>query len=1057
MKSLIKFFIENNKFTFVVTVFFVVVGVMGYMKLNAESYPSVSFAAATVVTSYYGASPEEIENEITKPIEDELRTVRGVKDVRSVSQSGLSNISIRVDMDNFDVDEVMDDLQKAVQRVTDLPAGIKERPKFTELNSEEFPAIELAVVGDNTDRKRDLFADYLKDLLEDNKRVLSARLTGFRDREFTILLNREKMNRYHISIEEVANVLRGRNLNIPSGDLKNDQTRFLVRLDGKVENTKQLEEIYIRSNFDGQSVQIKDVAKVVDGEIEARVLSKVNGEDATLMTVTKKAGEDTLALVADIEQKLNRVTIPDGLKIEVYNNESEKVKVRMEVLNSNAISGLVLVIFFLLIFLPGAVGIVASLSLPIAIMATVGLMPSFGMNLNTITILALVIALGMLVDNSVVISENYTRLRNEGHDNIDAAIKAAHQFWLPISCTVFTTIAAFVPMLVTKGVMGEFIKWIPIVVSLSLVLSLVESFFLLPMRLAFVGKVFGKSLNKAQQSKEGHRDWFTNVSDKFESFMHVLVNRRYLVAITFAGIIFGSLFMLIKVNDFILFPADQTEIYIGRYELPRGAVIERTNKVGKDIVNSIQDQIGEHTKNIVSRAGIMQSGPDDQKAKEGSNVGMIMIYMTREASIEQNYKDILTKLREIKHPEASVLTFEVLLNGPPVGSPVNVTFRSNNQAQLKGLSNRVVDYLASVDGIIQPQTDDVIGEDEVHIMIDYEKAARLGLDVNKIGNTVKTALEGAMITKLNLNNKKFELKVRYQDQDKKEILDLNETFIQDRLGNLIPISTIARIEKTEGTPIIKRFDFQRSKTVTADININKITSIEANKLVSEKFAELSKEFPEASIKFGGEEESTKESMSSLWEAMVLALMAILGILIFLFKSYLRPLIIMSTIPLGLLGFSIAFYFHNRPTSFLSLIGVIGLAGIIVNSGIVLISFIDQMRDEGALSLDRILARASGLRLRAVIVTSLTTISGLLPTAYGLGGEDAILIPMTLAMAWGLTSGTILTLVWVPCAYAILEDVTVTTDKLKSKVFGLFQSKDYTAVNDASGDKHESRI
>lgn len=1029
MKSVIEFFVRNSKFTFIVTLFFLLIGVLGLFRLNAESYPNVDFAAATVETNYYGASPEEIENEITKPIEDEIRTVRGVKDVRSISQSGLSKISIRVDMDNYDVPEVMDDLQKAVQRVTDLPAGIKESPKFTELNSEEFPAIELAIIGDNTNRKRDLFVDLLKDLIEDNKLVLAAREGGYRKREFTVKLHKEKLDANHLAVSDVLTALRGQNLNIPSGDLENDNRRLLVRLDGKVKNIEEVKETIVRSNFTGQNVKVKDVATVVDGQESARVLARVNGEEATLITVTKKGGADTIALVKDVNERLSKVKAPEGLSVRVYNNESKKVQNRMDVLTSNAVTGLVLVVFFLLIFLPGRVGIVASLSLPIAVMATFGLMPAMDMNLNTITILALVIALGMLVDNSVVISENYTRLRQEGLDSLDAAIKSAHQFWLPITGTAMTTIAAFLPMLVTKGVMGEFIKYIPIVVTIALLLSLFESFFLLPMRLDLTGR--GMKFKK-DDSGNVKGDWFQKVTQKFEDFMGLMVRRRYLVSVGFGALIFGALYMLVVVNDFILFPAEQTEIYISRYEMPRGTRIEKTNEKAEILSKKIKEALGESVDNIVAQTGVIQVGPNDPKGKSGENVGMILIYMTREASIELNYRDVLKKLRAIQVDGLTQLTFEVQVNGPPVGAPVNATLRSNNMAQLTKVSNELIGYLGTVKGILNPQVDDVIGEDEVHIELDHEKAGRLGLDVNSIGNSVKTALEGSVVTKLNLNNKKVELKVQYDDKDKQEITDLSAVKIKDIRGNLIPLSTIAKITKSDGTPIIKRFDFQRSKTISADLDESAITSIEANKLLLDKFNEIKVDYPAVTVIFGGEQENTKESMQSLAQAMVLALIAIFAILVFLFKSYLRPLIIMSTIPLGLLGFSIAFYFHNRPSSFLALIGVIGLAGIIVNSGIVLISFIDEMRNDTDMDLETILIKASGLRLRAVLVTSLTTISGLFPTAYGIGGMDFMLIPMTLAMAWGLTSGTVLTLVWVPCAYAILEDFTKFFDRLLSR-------------------------
>jgi multidrug efflux pump subunit AcrB len=1024
MDNLVRFFVENNKFTLVLTLFMIVIGLMGFSNLSSESYPSVNMGTAIVTTTYRGAGALEVETEVTKPIEDEIRTVRGIKDVRSTSQSGLSKIVIRVDMDNYDAKEVMDDIQKAIQRVNDLPKEIKDRPAFKEIKSEEFPAIELAVLGDNTNRKRDLFTDYLKEVLEDNKRVLNVRLTGYREREFSVKIKQKKLDEYHLEVGGVLSALKSRNKNIPAGNLINIDERLLVKLDGKVKNISELEAVPIRSNYSNQRVLLSDIAVIEDGMEEATVLAKVNGENATLITVTKKGGEDTIALVNDVESKLKKIVIPEGIAIEIYNNESNKVKNRMEVLTSNAVSGLVLVIFFLFLFLPGKIGLIASLSLPITVMAMIGLMPYMGMNLNAITILAMVIALGMLVDNSVVISENYTRLKQTGMNSKEAVIKSVQQIWLPISCTAFTTIAAFLPMLVTKGIMGRFIKFIPIIVSLSLLLSLFESFFLLPMRLAFAEK-----RGKKKEEKSGYNDWFHKLSIIFENMMRVLIKRRYLVAFAFSIIILGSLFMLVKVNKFILFPAEQTEIYIARFETKSGTSVEATSKVSNKLALKVKEILKDDVAYIVTRSGVSQNRPQDPKAKDGKNVGIAVIYVTREASFKLYYSDVLDSLRKIKIPELEKLSFEVQINGPPVGEPVNATFRSNNMQQLNQITKEIALRLKNIKGIINPQVNDVFGEDEVHVNLDYDKIAQMGLDVNLIGQTIKTAIEGSRAAKINLNNKEFDLKVKLHDDDKQFATDISKIKILDKKGNLIPVANLAKIERKPGTPYIKRFDFLRAKTITAEIDEKFITSIEANKLLSTYYEELKATAPEVTIEFGGEQESTRESMDSLKDAMILALIAISAILVFLFHSFLKPIIIMTTIPLGLLGVSVAFYFHARPVSFLAMIGIIGLAGIIVNSGIVLISFIDDMKAEGELSLDEILVKASGMRLRAVVVTSLTTISGLFPTAYGIGGRDLILIPMTLAMAWGLTSGTILTLIWIPCAYGIIEDFSTWSKKI----------------------------
>ncbi|MCI5072817.1 efflux RND transporter permease subunit [bacterium] len=1028
MKNIIQFFIKNYKFTYILMAFTLIYGLMGLSQMNSESYPTVNFATATITTMYPGANPDTIEELITKPIEDEIRTVKGLKDTKSTSQAGQSKIVVRVDMDHYDVDTVMDDLQKAVQRVSNLPADLREQPKFEELNSEEFPAIELAVLGDNQNRKRDLFADFLKDKLEDNKMVRNVRLVGFSKREFTVKLDAQKLQRNYVSITEVLAALKKRNQNIPAGNIKSDSQQYLVTLDGKVKNINELKNIVIRANFSGKKILLSDIAQVVDGSAEHDVLASVNGKAATLMVVTKKGGQDTIALVSAIEEVLETTEVPQGLSLKIYNNESEKVKNRMQILQSNALTGLILVIVFLLIFLPGIVGVFASFSLPLAIMGTFGVMASLGMNLDAITILALVIALGMLVDNSVVISEYFSRLIQDGMDKHEAAWTAANQFWLPITCTALTTIAAFLPMLVTKGIMGEFIKFIPIVVTISLILSLIESFFLLPSRLIFSTRQ--KKSSSATENKS-NKDWFMRISDQFERMMASLIRLRYVMLVVFGLLVGGSLFMLVKVNKFILFPAEQTEIYIARLEAPTGTPLEKMNRFTQEVSSKIKAVMGQDLENIVARSGVSQTDPGDPKAREGDNVGMILIYVTRDASFNLKYTDALKRLRTIEHDQLKELSFEVQVNGPPVGNPVEATFRSNDAQQLNFVTKTMINRLNEIPGILNPQTDDILGDDEVKIMLDHEKVARLGLSLQTVGDAIKTALEGTLVTEITLDNKQFDLQLKFNENFTTQTKDLHNIKVMDSNGNLIALTELGSFKIEPGSPVVKRFDFQRSRNVVADIDEDQITSIVANQKVLEIYNELKKDNPEVTLVFGGEQENTNESMESLGNAMILALIGIFGILVFLFSSYLRPVIIMSTIPLGLLGFAIAFYFHDRPVSFLAMIGVIGLSGIIVNSGIVLISYIDDLREEGKLSLDEILVQASGMRLKAVLVTSLTTISGLFPTAYGIGGSDMMLIPMTLAMAWGLTSGTLLTLIWVPCAYRILED----WNNLLGRLFG----------------------
>ncbi|MDA8793845.1 efflux RND transporter permease subunit, partial [Bacteriovoracaceae bacterium] len=1001
-------------------------GVLGFKSIQSESYPSVNFAMATIDTHYEGASAKDIEIKITKPIEDEIKTVTGLKDVRTISKTGHSSIFVRADMNNVDVEEVMSDLQKAVDRVSDLPADLKEDPKFKEVNSEEFPAVELAITGDNTNRKLDLFAELLQEEFEDNKRVLSARLVGHQKRQFNIYLDSIKLQRNHIGVNEVISTLQARNISIPGGSLENEGSKKIIRIDAKFINVEDIENVVVRANLEGEAIYLKDIARVEDSSVDATTLARLNGKKSVLIIINKKGGADTLKLVEEVESVISfyRQKYAGEFEIDVYNNEGLKVKNRLDILSSNAFSGLFLVIFFLLIFLPWRTGVVASMSLPLCIMGTIGLMASNSLNLDAITILALVIALGMMVDNAVVISENFNRLKTDGLSPIDAAFQSVSKLWLPITATCFTTIAAFVPMLVTKGIMGEFIKYIPIIVCIALVISLVESFFLLPTRLILIEKWIPsrkKNVKDYTDTKPKKNDWFSGIINLFERMMTVAVRHRYITCFIISSMLIGSIVLMIFGNKFILFPAEETEIYLARIEAPTNYTIEKTDLFNQKLSRTLEKELKPYVRAVVSRAGISNMGPSDPKGGTGDNKGLIIIYVNDDTKYNIKDTEFIKLLNPLKPNSPVDVQFEAMVNGPPVGDPINATFRGNNVQRLDEFLDKVINELGKNEGITNLKLDDIQGPDEIFVELNYEKLSRLNLLVQPVASTIRSAMSGHVVGPTTLNNKNVDVRVRVDKAGRKSLGDLEGLNISDSRNNLIPLKDLAKIKSQNGSLEIKRFDFKRSKTLTGSVDGIKETSQSANAKLSEIFTKYRGEYPDISLVFGGEEESTKESMSSLGDALVLALIGIFGLLVFMFNSFLRPFLIMTTIPLGMIGFSIAFYLHQRPGSFMSMIGLIGLAGIIVNSGIILISFIDDMRKEGKLGLQEILVKSSGMRLRAVLVTSLTTISGLLPTAYGIGGSDALLVPMTMAMAWGLTSGTFLTLVWIPCAYAIQED------------------------------------
>jgi multidrug efflux pump subunit AcrB len=1030
-----RFFIDNHKLSFTLTIFLIVYGIIGLSNINREAIPPVNFAAAVITTEYPGSSPEEVEQKITVKIEDEIRTVSGVREVKSVSLSGRSIITVRMEVDNIDIEGAMGDLQRAVQRVSDLPPDIRENPILQEVNSDELPVIELAITGEQKNRERDAWADRIKTILEDVNGVSSIELNGFTERQFQILLDPAKMRKNMVSTCDVVRAVRSHSLNVPAGYIETKSKRKLVRVRGRVRSLRDVEEIVIKSNF-LFNVKVKEIGRVVDGAEDPRVIARVNGVPATLITVVKKASADALETARRIDKKINTIQsgLPEGFQLIVYDNEADRIKARLDVVVTNALTGLLLVLVILLIFLPGRIGVVTALSLPLAILATLGTMAANGINFNVITMLSIVIVIGMLVDNSVVISENYARLRQEGLDTGEAALQAVRQFWIPITATVLTTIAAFLPMLVTKGIMGQFIKYIPIVVTFALVLGLVEAFFILPARLKFTfrGDVAEKTGNSLSS-------FFMKFEESFTRFMRWGIRRRYIVFLTITVILLSSITLNIFGNHFELFPNEAVEVYVARYELEEGATLERTASAGTILMEEVKKIMGDDVSNYVQKSGIAQVGIDDPKRRDGENVGMLSIYVPLARARNMDASETLEKLRKIKVSEFKALEFANLVNGPPVGNALNLVLRSTDYKEIRAMADLVIKDVAEIEGVKNLGDDEIKGTEEYLIEFDESLIARAQLTVEAVGNCMRAALQGITASTVNLSSEEFDLVVRYGDKYRGSIEKLLNAEVLNNTGNLIKLRKVARVKKRKGPSVKKHFDYLPSIIVTSDIDPNVISSVGLNLKAREIVEKYKNRFPNVSFKFGGEEESTRESLVSLFQAMILALFSIFVILIFLFRSFSKPLLILSSIPLGLVGVSWSFFLHNKPLSFLALIGVVGLAGIIVNSAIVLMSYIDELQNSTDMDFYDILAFASGKRLRAVTVTSITTVGGLLPTAYGLGGYDPTLVPMTFALAWGLISGTVLTIVWIPCGTAVLYDIGTRLKRISIK--DLFQKKE----------------
>jgi multidrug efflux pump subunit AcrB len=1018
MNKFFAFFVDNWKFSFLLTACVVLIGILCSGQLQRESFPPVNFATVSVSTVFPGASPEEVQDKVTNIIEEELREIEGVKDVRSVSQNNLSEITIRIDIDDVNPDDVVSDIQKAVQRASSrLPSEVTEEPRVFEVDAKKIPVLELAIVGKSENRERELLADALKESIEDVRGVSSVQLNGYLKRELQVLLDQKKLRAQAVGLAEVYSILSQQIKNIPSGYVDDRETLNLVRVFGKKTSISELENTIIRANDAGNAVRIRNVGRVVDGGAKPETLARINGEEATLLVVTKKADADALRVLDAVQLKVEEfekaLVAPN--KLVIFNDEGARIRNRLDIVSFNAIAGMIIVLIVLFAFLPGKVGLFSSFSLPLCALGTVSFMVFLGANFNVITMIALVICLGNLVDNSVVISENYSSLIEKGVAPRDAAIKSAQQFWIPFTASTITIISAFLPMLVTKGVMGQFIKWIPIVVTIALLLSLLESLTLLPARLQFI------------QPKKKHasgEDWFARFELKFARLIRWTLDRKFLTIGSLAGLVISGTFVTALLNRFELFPAEGVEYYVARFEAPRETSVYRTDKFAEQVSREVLRVMDpEVVQSVIARSGESRTDAADSKAKVGSHVGLILVAIKPDKAPDLDVVETLKRLKSIPTPAGlTKLTFEPIEAGPPVGKPLTVTLRSTNYEQLSKARSELLADLGNVPGLINLEDDEQQTGSEYLFDLNDEVRSYLGLSVDQIGLNLRTALEGSASAKLTEFGKDFDLVVRYDEGSRNSLAELKKTEVFTPRGNLVPITSLGTFSEVDAPRIKKRFDFKNSITITSEVDNIKQTSASANARARESFARISQKFPLVSAIFGGEEESTNESLQSLGIALVLALFGIFATLVFTFRSYTQSLLVLSTIPLGLVGVFYSFTVIQRPLSFLAFIGVVGLSGVVINSAIILVDYIRELRGERPdLTEKDLLVEASVKRLRAVLATGLTTVVGLLPTAFGLGGYDAILVDITLALSWGMIIGTILTLIWVPSGFLVLSE------------------------------------
>lgn len=1013
MRSFFKFFAERHILASLITLMIIVLGLTTIMQIKRDIYPLVDFGAMIITTHYPGASPEDVELNVTNKIEEELKSVVGIELFTSISMENVSVISVTIDLDAKDQDKIKSEVRDAVSRVTDFPDEVTESPLVEELNSTaHMPIIEVGLSGGDSYKDLREHARLFEKKLKAVVGVSRLERAGYRSREFRVEVSPDAIERFQIPMGEIISAIQRRNIRGTTGSFESyTSDKDLVTL-AQFRDPMEVGEVIVRSTFDGPLILVKDLALLKDDFEDERILSRMNGKAAVSFIVYMNEAADVIRTSKAIKELVEKekAHLPENIEILYSNDISRIVRDSFDVVLNNGWIGLVLVILLLPIFLNFRTSFWIAMGIPTAFLGTIFLLPLFGMYLDTITLSGMILIIGIIVDDAIIISENITRRREMGDSPLEAAVTGIHEVFRPVLTTVLTTFLVFAPMFFMPGVFGKYIVPIPLAISLALFISLFEAMVVLPAHLA-------RGMRKRSIKSEG-RQWFRTLSERYRRVMLPLLRLRYVLVLLFAIILVAAIWYAVSYLDFVLFPSDTADqFYIGN-ELPIGTPLLTT----ADKIKEVEDLVaGLPSEELSSFTTMIGTNPFVNAEVE--NYAYISVNLTPYTKRTRTANEIVEALREKTDAlqDQGKIAYQVVSGGPPVGKPISLRVVGSDDRLRTGFADSVEAYLATIEGVKDITRDDKKGKDQVEIRIDYSSLSRLGLTVADLAQNVRIAYDGEVVTSVRYGDEDVDFRVIIQEKARKRLSYLKELLIPNRQGRLIHLREVATLVSGPGQSDFRHFDGERTVTIEADLEQDITTPLEVTDRVLGHF-DVDRDWPGMKLGLGGEIFETEKSMAGLYRTLVIAVVGIYFLLVLLFNSITQPLLVMVAIPFGIIGVIFAFAFHGEPLSFMAMMGVIGLSGVVVNDSLVLVSHLnEQKRQRPDEKINEIVAEGTANRLRAIIMTTLTTVVALLPLAYGIGGTAIFMAPMALTLGWGLVFATPLTLVLVPCLYMIGQD------------------------------------
>ncbi len=1072
----------------VLSLLILMIGLYCYFALPRESTPDITIPFVFITTSYRGVVPPDIEKSITIPIEKKLTGLENVKKIRSVSSEGVSSIVIEF-MTGTDIEEVLQKVKDKVDEASsDLPTDLEDDPLVFEVNFSDLPIVVYSMSSTIGPGRLKEIADDLADDIETIAGILEVEVTGGREREIRVEFIPEKLTYFGIASQQLEATLRQENQNVSGGFLRMADGRFLFQTPGELKTPQDFFHLVVGTH-NGQPIYLGDVAKVYDGFKEETSRSRLDGQPAINISVKKRAGENIIWITDQVEEIIlkHKSTWPPGTTITKLMDQAKDIRNMVADLENNLVSGLILVLLVLPLALGFRNAILVSLAIPFSMFLSFIVLYSMGITLNMVVLFSLTLALGMLVDNAIVIIENIYRFTSQGVDRVTAAMRATSEVAYPVIGATLTTLAAFFPMIFWPGIMGEFMRFLPITLIVTLSSSL------------FVALVINPALASYFLKEGDHNQIPLNTHtrpDELKKIMEQPVTPRGIILRTYhkfitmaldhriAVIIISFLVMAIIFESWLyrvglekpveFFPdMDPVSVFVN-IDMPEGADIKLSDRIVKQIEMVISDKSmvagdtftflntakynealtrKEHQKNnketftsvsdianvenMYSKAVIGVGAEAVFSENTPNHIGIQFLdFKERPFPSSESVEIIRNRVRKI--PGAKITIKEAAV-GPPTGAPINIEISGDDFAILGRIAKEIKDIAAQSPYVEDIRDDYVEGNPTIKLHVDRQKAAMLGLSNFAIGQALKNAYNGVEVSTYREGDEEYDITVHLPEEYRKSTDLLNNLIIAGMQGELVPLSTVARFEYTGSLGQVVRINNERVVTVSANVDESMIPSAVVRAEVEKTLNEMDLP-PGYSIRLTGEQEEQKESEIFLSKTFLVAIFLVTLVLVTQFNSIGQPIIIMTSVVLSLGGAFLGLTFFKMSFGIIMTgVGVISLAGVVVNNGIVLIDYINRLRKRGMTCTDAVVAGGC-TRLRPVLLTAITTILGLIPMVTGISYDFHTMEiswasessqwwrSMAMAVIFGLMFATILTLLITPVLYSLFDSIAKNTKK-----------------------------